>query len=140
MRPLLFGLSLLVPAATATTAQEAQDSVFADYAAYSRFVDEMITTRQWVPFVQRMGGRDEYTPEQLAGVDSRFDAIFGADFTGRSLFNEHDLGGGIRREGRVYWGPDGYVYFYAIMHDRPGALVVLNFALNTTLEKIMAKF
>ncbi|MDQ2092775.1 hypothetical protein [Rhodalgimonas zhirmunskyi] len=120
-------------------AQEA-DSIFKDYNAYAAYTDEMIATRQWTPFIQRMGGRDEYTPEQLSGISGRFNSIFRSNFTKRTVFMDQDLGGGMRREIRAYYGPAGYVFFYAIMHAREDSLIVLNFSLNTKVEAIMERF
>ena len=119
---------------------EEADSIFADYRAYDAYVDRMITTRQWVAFVQKMGGRDEYTDEALANIDKQFSALFPRNFTARTIFNEHDLGGNIRREARMFWGGGRYLFFYAILHERSDALVVLNFTLNTKLDVIMDKF
>jgi len=120
-------------------AQE-QDSIFADYSAYDDFVDKMLTTRQWVTFVQKMGGRDEYSPEALTKIKDQFDSIFPRNFTSRTIFNQEDLGGNIRRETRAFWGSGRYLFFYAILHERSDDLVVLNFAINTKIEAIMGKY
>ncbi|MCF3594257.1 hypothetical protein LZG00_09620 [Rhodobacteraceae bacterium LMO-12] len=119
---------------------EEADSLFANYAAYDAYVDKTITTREWSAFVKKMGGRDEYSAEELANIEKQFNALFPRNFTARTIFNEEDLGGNIRREARVFWGGGRYLFFYAIMHERSDALVVLNFTLNTKIEKIMAKF
>lgn len=119
---------------------EDRDSFFRDYADFAGFADRLVTTREWTPFIQRMGGRDEYTPEQLKGLSDRFDAIFPVNFTNLTVFLDEDLGGGMRRQVRAYYGPAGYVFLYVIMHQRDDALVVLNFSLNTEVKEILAKF
>ncbi len=117
-----------------------KDSIFADYGAYDAYVDKTLTTRQWVTFVQQMGGRDEYSPEELGKIEAQFNALFPRNFTARTIFSQDDLGGNIRREARAFWGGGRYLFFYAILHERDDALVVLNFTLNTKIEKIMDKF
>ncbi len=133
-------LTLAFAVVAGPLAAQEKDSVFKDYADYSAYTDRMITTREWTPFIQRMGGRDEYTVEQLAGISGRFNSIFPSNFTKLSVFLDQDLGGGMRRQIRAYYGPSGYVFFYAIMHQRDDALIVLNFALNTKVEAILEKF
>ena len=138
MRFLLFTLLILCLPQLAA-AQEA-DSQFADYRAYDAYVDKMITTRQWVDFVTHMGGRDEYTAEDLAKIEEQFNRLFPRNFAARTIFREDDLGGGMRREARAYWGAGRYLFFYAIMHQRNDMFVVLNFTLDTKVEAIMNKF
>jgi hypothetical protein len=117
------------------------DSVFADYGQYAAYVDKMVTTRQFVPFIKKMGGADEYTEEELAKIEAQFLRLFPADFTARTVFRQEDLGGGMRQEGRMFWNAGtGYAFYYAVLHERADALVVLNFALNTKIEPIMSRF
>ena len=52
-------------------------------------------------------------------------------FDGTQGMAEVDLGGGIRQEARAFWGGGRYLFFYAILHQRKDALVVLNFSMNT---------
>ena len=118
-------------------AQE-QDSIFADHSAYDDYVDKMLTTRQWITFVQKMGGRDEYSPEALTKIEGQFNSIFPRNFTSRTIFHQEDLGGNIRRESRAFWGGGRYLFFYAILHERSDDLVVLNFAINTKMNKLWA--
>ena len=138
MKSFLLALALLVLPHLAI-AQE-KDSLFDDYAAYDDYVDKMLTTRQWVAFVQHMGGRDEYSEEDLVKIEKNFNGLFPRNFAARSIFNEQDLGGNIRREARAYWGGGRYLFFYAILHERSDKLIVLNFTLNTKIEAIMNKF
>jgi hypothetical protein len=138
MRSFLFSLVLLCLPHLAM-AQE-NDSQFADYRAYDAYVDKMITTRQWVEFVIHMGGRDEYTAEDLSKIEAQFNQIYPRNFTARTIFREQDLGGNIRREARAYWGGGRYLFFYAILHQRDDFLVVLNFSINTKVEAVMNKF
>lgn len=123
------------------TAQQ-RDSFFADYDAYSNFVDSRIMRREFVELIQVLGGRDEYTIEQLAGINQRFVNIFPSDFTSRAVMRKTDLGEGFHQEMRAYWGGGnvGYNYFYILLHSREDGLVVLNFSLNSDVNKIMDKF
>jgi len=118
-----------------------RDSFFADYAAYADFVDSHIINRDFIELIQKLGGRDEYTIEQLRGINGRFLSIYPANFTGRAVTHETDLGRGFRQEMRVYWDGDGnYVFFYAALHERPDALVVLTFNINSDPAKVLEKF
>ena len=130
---LVFGLA-------APAVAQNRDSLFDSYQAYDDYVDKMLTTRQWVAFVQHMGGRDEYSPEELSKIEQQFNTLFPTNFTARTIFREEDLGGDIRRESRAYWGGGRYLFFYAILHQRSDDLVVLNFTLNTKIEAIMKKY
>lgn len=135
-----FALSLAgLVAGPAVHAQE-RDSVFVDYDAYADFVDSHIMTRDFIPLIQTLGGRDEYTIEQLQGIRNQLLGAWPNDFTGKSVFRQEDLGGGIRQEGRVYWTGEYYAYYYAVLHERDDELVVINFYLNTSITEIMARF
>jgi hypothetical protein len=126
--------------AAAPLAAQDDDSAFDDYGAYNAYVDRMITTRDWIPFIQQMGGRDEYSTEQLTKIEADFNGLYPRAFTSVSLFREVDLGGGVRQEARAYWGGGRYLFYYAILHERNDKLIVLNFAMNTKVERIMEKF
>ena len=134
---LVFLLSLLP---FAVVAQE-RDSVFPDYSAYAGFVDSRVMSREFIELIQVLGGRDEYTPEQLTGIQNRFLAIYPSDFTNRAVTRETMLGGGFRQEMRIYWSDNsGYVYFYALLHQRANDLVVLNFTLNSDVTEVLNEF
>ncbi|GGH17962.1 hypothetical protein SAMN05444007_1012 [Cribrihabitans marinus] len=121
-------------------AAQVRDSVFTDYDSYSSYVDRSIMSRQFGPFIQAMGGRDEYTSEQLAGVERQFTQIYPVDFEEGGTFNRRELGSGIMQEGRYFRTGDRYVYYYALLHQRDDSLIVLEFALNSDAEVIMNKF
>jgi len=137
MRILWIALVLMLP--TAALSQQ-RDSVFSNYQAYSDFVDTMVKKRDFIPLIQVLGGRDEYTTEQLNSVNERMLAVFPLDFENASVFNKRDLGGGVIQEGRIYWTGEQYAYFYAILHIRENDVVVINFNLNSSIDTIMAKF
>jgi len=137
MRILWIALIVMLP--TAVMAQQ-RDSVFANYQAYSDFVDKKVMQRDFIPLIQVLGGRDEYTKEQLANVNERMLSAFPLDFENTSVFNQKDLGGGMLQEGRVYWTGEQYAYFYAMLHIRDNDVVVINFNLNSSIDTIMAKF
>lgn len=139
MRIFICLLFLLLPL---TASAQQRDSFFDSYDDYSRFVDSRIMTREYVELIQVLGGRDEYTPEQLNGINQRFLNIFPSDFTSRAVMRKVDLGEGFHQEMRAYWGGGntGYNYFYVLLHSRDDGLVVLNFSLNSDVSKIMAHF
>jgi len=118
-----------------------QDSFFDSYSDYERFVDSRIMNRDFIELIQVLGGRDEYTIEQLNAINTRFASVFTSDFTNRAVIKKTDLGEGFRQEMRVYWDQDaGYNYFYALLHVRGDGLVVLTFSLNSDVSDILNEF
>ncbi len=131
-------LMLLLPISVAA---QQRDSYFDDYDAYVRFVDDRVMNRDFIDLIQVLGGRDEYTTQELNGLQGRFVSIYDVDFTGKATVKVTDLGNGFFQEMRIYWSENGnYIYFYAMLHDRPDALVVLTFTINSDVGKILAKF
>jgi len=138
MRIIISFLFLLLP--LAASAQQ-RDSFFDDYEDYARFVDSRIMTREFVELIQVLGGRDEYTIEQLENINQRFRSRFPSNFTSRAVIHKIDLGGGFSQEMRAYWGNnDSYNFFYAMLHSRDDGLVVLTFTLNSDVSKVLAEF
>lgn len=138
MRFLIIALLTLLP--ISALAQQ-RDSLFDDYDAYATFVDSHVANRDFIELIQVLGGRDEYTVEQLNGVEQRFLSLYPQNFSQRSVAKSVDLGGGFSQEMRVYWRGDGdYVFFYAMLHDRGDTLVVLTFTLNSDVSKVLAEF
>ena len=122
------------------TSAAAKDSFFKDFAAYEEFVDSSIMRRDFIPLIQKLGGRDEYTPEQLSASNAQLLNVFRANFKDRSVFKVVELGGGVRQEARMYWIGSSYAFYYALLHQREDGLVVLRFALNSSSDKIMGLF
>ena len=139
MRIAVLCIGLLVATVTGAWAQN-RDSVFANYAAYAAFVDNHIMTRSFTDLILQLGGRDEYTKEQLDANQRQMQGIWPRDFEAVTVFNRQEMGGGVSQEGRMYWNGTAYAYFYAILHQREGELVVVNFALNSSIVPIMERF
>ncbi len=138
MRFLITLLFALLP--LGATAQE-RDSYFKDYQDYARFVDSRIMNRDFVELIQVLGGRDEYTIEQLNGLNQRFLNLFPENFSNRAVIRKTDLGDGFSQEMRVYWGNNAsYNFFYALLHDRGDGLVVLTFTVNSNVSEVLGKF
>jgi hypothetical protein len=130
-------LAMMLP--TAVNAQM-RDSVFKDYKAYNDFVDQKVTIRDFKPFILALGGRDEYSPDQLEKINKQLLNVFRKDFANKTVFRRVELGGGFSQEARAYWNGESYAYYYAILHQRKNDLVVINFSLNSDIGVIMAKF
>jgi len=134
---IVFLFSLLPLSATA----EQRDSFFQDYQDYARFVDSHIMNRDFIEMIQVLGGRDEYTIEQLNGINQRFINLFPVDFSSSAVVRKTDLGNGFSQEMRAYWGNNaGYNYFYALLHARDDGLVVLTFTLNSDVSEVLNEF
>ena len=141
----VFLFALLPIGATAQQADQQasqqRDSFFEDYQDYARFVDSHIMNRDFIELIQVLGGRDEYTIEQLQGINQRFVTLFPKDFLSRAVVRKTDLGDGFSQEMRVYWGNnDGYNYFYALLHAREDGLVVLTFTMNSNVSEVLSEF
>lgn len=135
-------ITLILPAILPETlrAQE-QDSQFANYKAYAAFVDRHVSSRDFVPLVLRLGGRDEYTKEELAQANTRLLTAMPYDFDHAAVLKRVPLENGFFQEARVYWNDRlGYTYFYALLHQQPTRIVVLRFSLNTSSDAILELF
>lgn len=137
MKALLIALTLLLP--TSVFGQQ-RDSVFASYDAYSSYVDKMIMGREFESLIMDLGGRDEYTKEQLGAVNNQLLGAFPSDFEHSTIFREENMGGGMHQEARAFWTGESYAFFYAVIHIRENDVVVLNFNLNSSVATIMSKF
>ncbi len=119
----------------------AQDSRFDSHDAYVRFIDDKIMSRDFIPLITEMGGKDEYTPEQMNAANARLLTAMPFDFVDTALIKTVDLGNGFSQEMRAYWNNrSSYVFFYAFLHQKADELIVLKFNLNTNSEKIFDKF
>ncbi len=132
--------ALIVTLFLAVPPAQAQDSVFSDYDDYATFVDTHVMGRDFVPLILRLGGRDEYTDQELAENDKTLRNVWPLDFTHVTTFRREDLGGGVSQEGRMYWNGTSYAFFYALLHERSDGFVVISFHLNTSSKKVMERF
>lgn len=139
MRKFALSLCFLGLTSPALYAQQ-NDSVFEDYDAYAEFVDAQIMGRNFTPLILRLGGRDEYTPQELEANQRQMETIWRRDLTHVTVFNRRDLGGGVWQEARMYWSGQSYAYFYALLHERGDQVLVINFLLNSSSKPIMDRF
>lgn len=136
---LLFALLFFVLPMSAFAQQ--RDFIFDNYAAYQNFVDTKVASKDFGTMIATLGGRREYTEDQLVNLDRQFKNIYKNEFVGGAVTKSIDLGNGFRQEMRVYWDSGlGYLYYYAMLHDRGNVLVVLHFSMNTDVEKVLSKF
>ncbi|KNG93000.1 hypothetical protein [Pseudaestuariivita atlantica] len=137
MRILIAFVFAILPAALAA---QQEDSVFDDYQSYAAFVDDHIMGRDFVPLIQFLGGRDEYTREELQSLQAQFTGIYPQDFTDGAVLKETTLGARFLTEVRAYWGPSGYIWFGALLHEREGQVVVINFRLNSKSMAVLTDY
>ncbi len=116
------------------------DGVFRDYADYEEFVDNRVMQRDFSTLILGLGGRDEFTKEQLAGKQVQMENVWGKDFDNVTIFRKEDLGGGVMQEGRMYWTGQSYAFYYAILHQRENDLAVISFTINSSIKPVMARF
>lgn len=134
---ILIALSLW---ANAPARAQGSDSLFADYDAYADFVDSQVMTRKFIPLIQQLGGRDEFTEAELNANQRQMEAVWPRNFEHVRVFRRTDLGGGLVQEGRLYWTGMSYAFFYALLHQRENDLAVVSFLLNSSSKPIMERF
>ncbi|SHK11685.1 hypothetical protein SAMN05444000_11956 [Shimia gijangensis] len=134
MRFLAIIVGLFLPTFAAA---QVSDSTFRDYAEFSAFVDTHSQSRDITKLLTVLGGRDEYTKEQMANLQAQVFNLYPDVLPNKTIFHENDLGGGVRQEVRAYWTGLSYLYLYFLLHERDDALIVLRFAFNSSAEKIM---
>lgn len=119
----------------------AQESVFSDYDAYFRFVDSHIMVRDFVPLIERLGGQGEYSPAELTALDLKLMDAMPQEFSNSAVLQRSNLANGFYQEARVYWNDRlSYTYFYALLHEYQGHVIVLRFSINTNVDAILGKF
>lgn len=136
IRILLAALACVV--AVPLHAQE-QDSVFNSYDELRSFIDTRLMGRDFVPVIQTLGGRDEYTTEQLAGINSQFLGIYPRALENAAVVMRDDGLNGFRREVITYWTGVSYLWFYLFLHETSDRIVVVNFSMNSNAEPILSK-
>jgi len=139
-RYLIIFIFLIQPIYAAPGQAQERAGIFADYAAYAAFVDEKIMSRDFVPLILFLGGSDEFSADQLTDINANLLNAFPANFENVTIFREVGLGGGIFQEARAYWNDDNYAFFYAVLHRRGSEIVVLNFGLNSNLQRVLEMF
>lgn len=119
----------------------AQDSLFTSYEDYETYVNKHMMSRDFIPLILRMGGRDEHTQEQLAGFQRQFDGIYRRDFENTAFFKKVKLSEQFEQEARVFWvNPTTYIYYYALLHHRGTEVVVMEFLINSSPKPILDRF
>lgn len=115
---------------------------FENRAAYESFIDSQMKARNFSDAVHKLGGGDEYSEQELTAIADQLRAYYPQDFTHAAILRSAELGQGFRQEARAYWSePEGrYLYFYALLHQRDDALIVLSFSADTEADVIMGKF
>lgn len=119
----------------------AEDSIFKSYESYERFVETVIKDRDFKQLIIRLGGRDEYTPEEMENVQQQLLNIFSQDFSSSAVAVRQELMNGFSKEVRVFWNEEvlNYCYYYAFIHERGDSIVVLKFGLNTNSDVVFGK-
>ncbi len=136
----LAGLALAASLAAAPVTAQDRDSRFTSYETYAEFVDTHIRARKFKALILRLGGRDEYTIDQLNQIQGQFVDIYSRDFTDSAVLKEETLGPGFKTEVRAHWGPSGYVWYTAFLHETRTELVVINFRLNSNAPEVLGAY
>jgi len=132
-------LVCIVFLAAQPAAAQQQDSVFASYAELRNFVDSKLMARDFIPVIQSLGGRDEYTTEQLAGLNQQFLGIYPKDLENAALVRHVPGDNGFSKEAITYWTGTSYLWLYLFLHQREDDIVVINFTINSNADRVMEK-
>ncbi|MEX5728937.1 hypothetical protein Ga0609869_002290 [Rhodovulum iodosum] len=116
------------------------DGIFDDYAELRSFLRQKAAMRDFVPLIQRLGGRDEYSPEQLDAINSQFRSIYPAALTDDMRVRTRALENGFREEIIAFREREHYLWIYLLYHERGQDLVVINFSMNSNAEPILTRF
>ncbi|MEM6480122.1 MAG: hypothetical protein AAF841_10780 [Pseudomonadota bacterium] len=133
---LIFTLGFIAPA----SAQE-PPGLFSTYTDYEDYLVSAAKDRRFGEMLVRLGGGDEYTPEQVAQLQAQLDNIFPRDFDRDDLVVRDPIGNGYFHEIRTVYraGTLQYLFIYCLLHQRDDALIVLNFAFNTSAQPIFGR-
>lgn len=119
----------------------AADEVFPTYEDYESFVDTKMKNREFSNVISRLGGADEYTPEQMQVLQGQLRDLVPYYLTNADLVKRVELSNGYSQEMRAYWNEkNSYLFFYALIHEREDGVLVLQFNLNTSSDPIFTKF
>ena len=119
----------------------AADEVFSTYADYEAFVDTKIKNREFSNVISRLGGADEYTPQQMQVLQGQLRDRVPYYLTNADVAKRVELENGFAQEMRIYWNDkNSYLYYYALLHQRDDGVMVLQFSINTSPEPILARF
>lgn len=138
----MFRLALLMAVFVlgAVGAAMAQDVPFASRETFYEFVDTHMAKRDFATQVSRLGGADEYSPEQLAGADEAFKRALPDPLTQKAVLRTREMQAGFREELVVYWGERGYLWCYFLLHEREEGVLVMRFNFNIDSEAIFSLF
>ncbi|WP_170390122.1 hypothetical protein [Ruegeria arenilitoris] len=124
-----------------STIPAAADEVFATYADYEAFVDTKIKNREFSNVISRLGGADEYTPQQMQVLQGQLRDLVPYYLTNADVAKRVELENGFAQEMRIYWNDNNsYLYYYALLHQRDDGVIVLQFSINTRAEPILGMF
>lgn len=118
----------------------ARDVPFASRESLYEFLDKHMATRDFATQVARLGGADEYSPEQLANADAALKRALPDPLTEKAVLRTREMQAGFREELAVYWGESGYIWCYFLLHEREEGVLVMRFNFNTDSEAIFNLF
>ncbi len=119
----------------------AADEVFPTYADYETFVDTKMKNREFSNAASRLGGADEYTPQQMEVIQGQLRDLVPYYLTHAAVAKRIELENGFAQEMRVYWNDkNSYVFTYTVLHQRDDGVMVLQFIINTSAQPILGMF
>lgn len=117
----------------------AQDGngLFADDDSLVAFVEQHGKVRDFPTLLRELGGGDEYTDQQIAGLDAQLRNIYPDDFTAFALVKSRTLESGFRQRVYTFWNGTAYVWLYLMTHQRQDGVQVIQFSFNSDNEAII---
>jgi len=135
----IVAFSLVFASAHSTVAQQ-MDSIFDNAEHLTEFLDEQTFKRDFATLIATLGGRDEYTTEELTSINNQFRAIYTSDFDTRASVKSRELASGFKEEIIAYWYGLNYLWIYLMTHEVDGKTVVISFYINSNRQAIFEKF
>ena len=136
---IIVALSLVLAGAQAAVSEQV-DSIFDTPEALTEFLDENTFNRDFATLIATLGGRDEYTPEELASINEQFRAIYSSDFDARASVKSRKLEAGFKEEIVAYWYGLNYLWMYLMTHEVDDKTVVISFYINSSRQAIFDKY
>ncbi len=113
------------------------DEVFSSYEDYESYVEQKIKNREFTNVVLRLGGADEFTPEQLRVIQNQLRDAVPYYLTDTAIMERVELSNGFSHEIRAFWNEkNSYFFYYALIHEREDGVLVLRFNMNTSSEEL----
>lgn len=103
-------------------------------------LDELMKSRSIVEAVTVFDPDGAINQNELKAMEANLRVRFPQDFEHAALVRSELLRNGFRQELIAYWTGDQYLYVYLLLHTFEQRTRLLNFAYNSSFEKLQGNF